>query len=73
MASVCSKATGSATRLLRPGARASALAGLLRQLDRRFGAVPAAMRERLTQMSESEIEAVGLRLLDARNIDELLN
>jgi rhodanese-related sulfurtransferase len=49
------------------------LALLLRQIDRRFGAVPAPLRERLTRMSESEIEAVGLRLLDARNIDELLD
>ena len=60
-------------REFRRGRHDGELALLLRQIDRRFGAVPAVMRERLAQMSESEIEAVGLRLLDARNIDELLN
>jgi hypothetical protein len=44
---------------------------LLRLIEKRFGNVPAALRERLTQMSEPEIQAVGLRLLDAGNIEDL--
>ena len=45
---------------------------LLRQIERRFGSVPARLRERLTALSGPEIEEVAFRLLDARNVDELL-
>jgi len=45
---------------------------LLRQVERRFGSVPSALRERLTAMSDSEIESVALRLLDARSIEDLM-
>ena len=47
------------------------LAVLLRQIEKRFGGVPAPLRERLEKMSVSEVEAVALRLLDARSAEEL--
>jgi hypothetical protein len=47
------------------------LAVLLRQVEKRFGSVPPQLRDRLEKMAASEVEAVALRLLDARSIDEL--
>ena len=52
--------------------RDGALNLLLRQIQRRFGSVPAPLHERLTAMSGPEIEAVAFRLLDARNLNDLL-
>jgi len=49
------------------------LAMLLRQIGKRFGSAPASLQDRLEKMSVPEIEAVSLRLLDARSIDELLD
>jgi hypothetical protein len=44
---------------------------LVRQISKRFGIVPGQLRDRLEKMSLAEIEAIALRLLDARTIDEL--
>jgi hypothetical protein len=45
---------------------------LLRQIEKRFGPAPALFRERLDNLSDSEIEAAGLRLLDAQTLEDLL-
>jgi hypothetical protein len=45
---------------------------LLRQIEKRFGAVSPTLRERLAALSGSELETAALRLLDARTLDELL-
>ena len=47
------------------------LAVVLSQIEKRFGSVPPRLRDRLAKMSSAEVEAVGLRLLDARSVDEL--
>lgn len=52
--------------------RRGELAILLRQIEQRFGAVPSELRERLAAMSAAELESVGVVLLDARSLDELL-
>ena len=59
-------------REFRRGMEQGELTLLLRQIERRFGSVPATLRERLTAMSGPEIEAVAFRLLDARNLNDLL-
>ncbi len=48
------------------------LAILLRQIEKRFGSVPSALRDRLTRMSAPEVEAVALRLLDAASLEDLI-
>lgn len=45
---------------------------LLRQIEKRFGAIPPPAHERLTGLSIKELEVVGLRLLDVTSLDELL-
>jgi predicted transposase YdaD len=55
------------------GRREGARALLLLQTEKRFGRVPAALREHLANMSFCELEDVALRLLDARSVEELLN
>jgi hypothetical protein len=55
------------------GRQEGELAVLLRLTEKRFGLVPVALRERLANMSVSELDAVALRLLDARSVEELLN
>jgi hypothetical protein len=57
---------------LEEGRREGELTVLLRQIGNRFGVVPAALRDRLEKMSLPEIETLAVRLLDARNLDELL-
>ena len=54
------------------GRRDGELTVLLRQIGNRFGAMPAALRDRLENMSVPEIETLALRLLDAESLDELL-
>lgn len=44
---------------------------LTRQAEKRFGPIPAAVRERLTEMSIPELESAALRLLDAKSVEEL--
>jgi hypothetical protein len=48
------------------------LAVLIPLIEKRFGAVPSEVRERLDRMTAPEVESMALRLLDARSIDELL-
>jgi len=43
-----------------------------RLIEKRFGDVSAGLRERLAEMSAAEIEAVGLRVLEAGRVEELL-
>ena len=45
---------------------------LRRQIERRFGPLPAWADARLTNSSSAEIEVLGLRLLDAMSLEELL-
>ncbi len=53
------------------GKNQEALAIVSRLLTRRFGLLPAEVRERLGKMSTSELEDVGERLLDVAGIDDL--
>jgi hypothetical protein len=48
------------------------LALLRRQLEARFGALPKWAEERLADRSVAEIEELGVRLLKAESLDELL-
>ena len=43
-----------------------------RQIEKRFGTVPAWVRQRLEAMSAPEVEETALRLLDARSLEDLL-
>jgi predicted transposase YdaD len=45
---------------------------LRRLMTKRFGIIPAWVDEKLATISSEELESLGLRLLDARSIDELL-
>ena len=53
------------------GRNEEALAFLSVLMTRRFGTVPAEVRERLAKMSTSELEEVGQRLFEVASIDEL--
>jgi hypothetical protein len=44
----------------------------MRQIEKRFGAVPVWARQRLEAMSAPDIEEAALRLLDAHSLEELL-
>jgi hypothetical protein len=46
---------------------------LLRQLERRFGVLPAAVTDRVAAADMSELEQWGFRVLDAASIDDVLN
>jgi predicted transposase YdaD len=45
---------------------------LKRLLERRFGTIPEWVEQRVSACSEAEIEELGFRLLDARNLEDLL-
>jgi hypothetical protein len=45
---------------------------LLRLLERRFGALPAGVRERVAAADAAALETWGLRVLDAGSIDDVL-
>jgi predicted transposase YdaD len=45
---------------------------LKRQMERRFGVIPEWVDQRLIGLSEPEIEELGVRLLDAYTLEELL-
>jgi predicted transposase YdaD len=47
------------------------LALLRRQIERRFGALPAWVEQKLSQSSAEDLEAVGLRVLDATALEDL--
>ena len=44
---------------------------LRRQIDKRFGELPAWFDQRLATLSQSELEDLSLRLFDANTIEEL--
>ena len=48
------------------------LSVLRRQLEKRFGTVPAWAEERLSKLSPQELEDLSIRVLDAKSIDDLL-
>ena len=45
---------------------------LRHQVEKRFGAIPPWAEERLEKLSVTELETIGLRLLDAKSLEELL-
>lgn len=45
---------------------------LRRQIEKRFGSLPAWAEQRLTQCSVAELEDLSVRVLDAQTVDELL-
>ncbi len=45
---------------------------LRRQIEKRFGSVPAAATERLSKLSAKELEELSVRVLDARSLEDLL-
>nr|MDQ2901455.1 DUF4351 domain-containing protein [Acidobacteriota bacterium] len=45
---------------------------LRRQIEKRFGAVPAWAEERLSSRPPADLEALGVRLLDAKSLEDLL-
>jgi len=40
-------------------------------MKRRFGRIPPRIRKRLGALQQEELKAVGLRILDAKKIDDL--
>jgi len=54
------------------GRLAGEAAILLRQLERRFGALPGWARERIASADTVALEEWGLRVLDAGSLDEVL-
>ena len=57
---------------LEKGRHDGEIALLFRQIERRFGSVPATLQERFAKMSIPEVESVAIRLLDARSVEDLL-
>jgi len=47
------------------------MAMLRRQIEKKFGGIPPQIRERLDALEPAQIEATGLRLLDAQRIEDL--
>lgn len=54
------------------GRREGEAAFLLRLLERRFGALPAAVKDRVAAADPSTMEEWGLRVLDAKSLDDVL-
>jgi predicted transposase YdaD len=54
------------------GHREGAAALLTRQLERRFGALPEASRDRIAAAGVPDLEEWSLRLLDARTLEEVM-
>jgi len=57
---------------LQEGRQEGEIALLRRQIEKRFGALPAWVEERLASRSTSELEDLGVRVLDAQSLEELL-
>jgi predicted transposase YdaD len=61
--------------LIRKGLRQGRVEGqlklLLRQIEKKFGAIPPRIHERIASLKPSQIEAAGLRLLDAQRVEDL--
>jgi len=53
------------------GRRKGEVAMLLRQLERRFGALPDSARDRIATADSVALEEWGLRVLDARSLDDV--
>jgi len=45
---------------------------ILRQIERRFGSVPAWARERIESLGSPELEELGLRVIEANSLEDLL-
>ncbi len=56
---------------LEQGMQRGELTILRRVLSKRFGALPAALDERLSTLSAAELEDLSVRLFDVKSIDEL--
>ena len=56
---------------LQQGRQEGALAVLRKQIEKRFGLLPASVEERLASLTEPELEAVSIRVLDAKSMDDL--
>ena len=59
-------------REFKKGLQEGELALLRRQMEKRFGAVPPWADQRLSQLSAAELKTIGLRILDANSLEELL-
>src|SRR5258708_11198446 len=57
---------------LEEGQQKGELALLLRLIDKRFGAVPASVEKLLSGKSPAELVDLGVRLLDAKDLNDLL-
>ncbi len=57
---------------LREGLQEGELAILRRQIKKHFGAIPRWVKKRLAGRSAAELEELGLRLLDASSLEDLL-
>jgi hypothetical protein len=58
---------------IRQGVQQGELAILRRQINKRFGSLPAWVDERLTKLSTAELEELSLRFIDAKSVDELFS
>ncbi|MGI8989175.1 MAG: DUF4351 domain-containing protein [Bryobacteraceae bacterium] len=56
---------------MRQGVQQGELTLLRRQIEKRFGAVPAWAEERLSSRP-ADLETLGVRLLDAKSLEDLL-
>jgi hypothetical protein len=56
---------------LQQGRQEGALAVLRKLIEKRFGALPVSVEECLASFTEPELEAVSVRVLDAKSIDDL--
>ena len=57
---------------LQEGRQEGELTVLRRQMEKRFGAIPSWAQERLAGRTAAELEELGLRVLDAPSIEDLL-
>jgi predicted transposase YdaD len=58
---------------LQQGRRQEGISMLRRQIEKRFGPLPASAEEHLTRLSIAELEDLSLRVLDAKSTDELFD
>lgn len=59
-------------REYKKGVRVGQLKVLRRQINQRFGPIPAWAEERLISYSDDELDALTLRTLDAQSLNDLL-
>ncbi len=57
---------------MQQGVQQGELTLLRRMIEKRFGAVPGWAEERLSGWPPAELEALGVRLLDAKSLEDLL-